>query len=134
MLVSRWHLSLLCNGREVSSLLASGPAAAAAVAAGGTPGSPVPAGAASAASLLAAAPPAACACTPNPEESTVTREPGQPGNTGLQTPGLLGWKMGPEDLKKCFLAQLILKDCGDRAAKHPRGETAGRTEPMNAEL
>jgi len=63
-LVSHWHLSLLCNGRVVSSLLVSGPAAAAAAAAAGTPGSPAPAGAASAASLLAAAPPAACAYTP----------------------------------------------------------------------
>lgn len=64
MLVSRWHLSLLCNGRGVSSLLASGPAAAAVAVAAGRPGSPAPAGAASAASPLAAAPPAACAYTP----------------------------------------------------------------------
>lgn len=64
MLASHWHLSLLCNGRVVSSLLASGPAAAAAAAAAGTPGSPAPAGAAAAAAPLAVAPPAACAYTP----------------------------------------------------------------------
>lgn len=68
-LVSRWHLSLLCNGRGVSSLPASGPAAAAAAAAAGRPDSPAPAGAASAASLLAAAPPAACAYTPTQKKT-----------------------------------------------------------------
>lgn len=68
-LVSRWHLSLLCNGRVVSSLLVSGPAAAAAAAAVGTPGSPAPVGAASAAALLASAPPAACAYTPTQKKA-----------------------------------------------------------------
>lgn len=69
-LASRWHLSLLYNGREVSSLLASGPAAAAAAAAAAVrPGSLAPAGAASAASLLAAAPPAACAYTPTQKKT-----------------------------------------------------------------